>query len=731
MKRWKYKVSGIVQGVGFRPFVYKTAIKYKLYGCVLNNSLGVQIEVEGEEQNLLLFESDLKNNPPVLSHITQIKKEEIKVLNDDKFVIIQSTNSNQKTTLVSPDISACDECRDDIKNNTHFKNYFATNCTNCGPRYSIIKTVPYDRINTSMAKFHMCDKCQNEYLNPFSRRYHAQPIACEKCGPQITLIDNKQNIIIECENPIKEIAKLIKQGHLVAIKGIGGFHIVCDSANEQTIEKLRSFKNRATKPFALMCKDIKQVESFAYINQKEKEILQSKEAPIIILDLKKDNHLSSLIAPNIDKIGCMLTYTPLHIMLFEYLINPIIATSANLGDEPIITSKQKIQEKLPFVEYILDFDRDIVNAIDDSLVQIIENNIQILRLARGYGPKVIQLNSKINENLLAVGANQKSSISLAFRDNIILSPHIGDLGSQKSFDYFLRCIKTFENFYDFKANKIITDLHPNYESSKWAKNQNVKIKKVQHHLGHIYSVMAEHNLQGEYVGFSFDGTGLGDDGELWGGEVFIGDSRKYFFKPLKLLGGEKAIKEPRRIALSMLFDRFSLDEIKKLNLECVKSFSSLELSLLYQAYNKNLNSPKTSSVGRLFDGVASLAGLLQYQSYEGEAGLLCEAVYNKKSNNSYTYCISKKGEISINFDFFDENIVTKFINTLANIIIDISKKEKRKVIFSGGVFQNKTLTSLVIKNLKSENIEFYYNQNTPCNDGGVSLGQIYHNILKL
>jgi hydrogenase maturation protein HypF len=729
MQRVKYTIKGIVQGVGFRPFVYKQAIKNKLTGYVLNNSNGVIIEIEGKIENLEVFDNQLRTSPPPLSNITKIEKEKISIQNDDKFTIIQSKETNTKTTLISPDMAICSDCKKDLKYNTHYKNYFATNCTNCGPRYSIIKTVPYDRANTSMDKFTMCVKCEDEYTNPLSRRYHAQPIACDKCGPQLTLIDNTRNTNIKCNNPIEEIASKIKSGHLVAIKGIGGFHIICDSTNDSTIKKLRQYKKRPTKPFALMCKDIEQIKSFSNINAKEEELLLSKEAPIVILDTNNKFNLSHQIAPNINKIGSMLPYSPLHILLFEHLINPIIATSANLGDEPIITTSKTIKEKLPFIEFILDFDRDIINAIDDSLVQVVDNQIQILRLARGYAPKVINLNNKIDNKILSVGANQKSTISLAYEDKIILSPHIGDLGSNKSFDYFTRTIETFKRFYDFKPDAFISDKHQGYASSKWAKQQNITLKQVQHHLAHIYSVKAEHNLSGDYLGFSFDGTGLGDDETLWGGEIFVGDERKYHFKSIKLLGGEKAIKEPRRVALSLLFDRYRLEETQNLELECVKSFSKIELTMLYQAYIKNLNAPLSSSVGRLFDAVASLSSLCQYQSYEGEAGLLCESVYDKNIKENYTYCISN-GEITIDFDYFDTKIVSKFINTLVKIIIDIAKIEKKDVILSGGVFQNKTLLNLVIKNLKAEKINYYYNQTTPCNDGGISLGQLYYGITK-
>ncbi|QFR48970.1 carbamoyltransferase HypF [Sulfurimonas lithotrophica] len=716
MTRKHYFIEGVVQGVGFRPFIYKVATELGLSGFVKNTPEGVEIELQGCIQSIEDFEKNLKTKLPVLARIDAIESNFIKVEQFQKsFEILQSdaTQNSSKTTLVSPDISVCDDCLKDLKN-TRFKNYFATNCTNCGPRYSIIKTLPYDRKNTSMQKFEMCQECQRDYENPQNRRYHAQPISCPNCGPKLS-------------ESIELAAKKIIEGKIVAIKGIGGFHIVCDARDDNVIRRLRKYKNRPSKPFAIMCQNIEQVKKLAKLNDKEVEILDSKERPIVILNKEQNSLISDLVAPNIDRIGCFLPYTPLHHMLFEFLYFPILATSANLGGEPIITTKEMIKEKLPFVDFILDFDRDIVNAVDDSVVQVVNNKKQVLRLARGYAPKVIKIPFKIDKKILAVGANQKDTIALSFEDNIILSPHIGDLDSLMSLEYFKRTIKTFEDFYDFKPELIVHDKHPNYETTKWAREQNIQLKQVQHHLAHIYATKAEFGLSGEYLGFSFDGTGFGDDKTLWGGEIFVGDKRKYHFKPIKLIGADKAIKEPRRVALSMLFDNYTLEEILELDLACVKEFSSSNIKLLHQSYIKNINSPLSSSVGRLFDAIASMAGLLQMQSYEGEAGLMCEMAYNSDIEDTFKYKIDD-GKINIEYDFFDKNLVSKFINTLVDIVFYISKKEKMDVILSGGVFQNKTLLELIIKKLKDEKIKYYFQQKTPINDGGISLGQIYNYI---
>ncbi|MEA2110552.1 MAG: carbamoyltransferase HypF [Campylobacterota bacterium] len=714
-KRERYRVSGQVQDVGFRPFIYAIAHELKLTGFVKNSCEGVEIEVQGISEMLTLFNDYLFSKLPPLARIDTIEKSKCDPTDDSSFEILQSSSTSAlKTALVSPDIATCKACLDDILHVSRYRGYFATNCTNCGPRYSIIKTVPYDRVHTSMNIFTMCNSCSSEYRDPLNRRYHAQPISCNICGP--TLLAT-----------LEEVATAIKQGKIVAIKGIGGFHLVCDATNDIVIKRLRGFKNRPTKPFAIMCKDVEQVKKLSLLNEKEQELLESKEAPIVIL--KKLNtckqSISELIAPNIDKVGCFLPYTPLHHLLFKQLQNPIVATSANLSDEPIIIDAKEIKERLPFVEFVLDFNRDIINAIDDSLMQVIDGKAQTLRLSRGYAPKIIKLPFKSKNRILAVGANAKNSIAFVIDDSIIISPYIGDLDSLKAFDFFLRTLESFQRFYDFEPDIIVHDKHPSYHTTVWAEQQNAPCIAVQHHLAHIYACKAEFGLSGEYLGFSFDGTGYGDDKTLWGAEVFVGQKRKYTFKPIKLLGGEKAIKEPRRVALSMLFERYSLEEIIKFDLELVKSFKESELKLLYQSYTKNLNAPLSSSIGRLFDAVASFAGLLHLQTYEGEAGLMCEEYYDLHVKEHFSYSITD-GVITVEFDVFDKNIVSKFMNTLVDIVVHISKEEAIDVILSGGVFQNKTLLELIVKALKKEKIRYYFQQETCINDGGIALGQIYY-----
>jgi hydrogenase maturation protein HypF len=747
MHSFRVKVEGIVQGVGFRPFVYNLALKHNINGWVNNDDRGVNILLYSDEKKCKDFIEELKKNPPPLAKISSIKIEKITKIKDYKtFEIIQSTRSNNKSTIISPDMSICDDCIVDINDLDNYRyNYALTNCTNCGPRYSIIKTVPYDRVNTSMNAFKLCDDCKKEYTNPSDRRYHAQPVACEKCGPKIALY-NKYNIILKYNiNAIVKAAELINKGFILAVKGMGGFHLVCDATNDKAVEGLRAKKNRPTKPYAVMFKDINSIKDYTDVNHKEIETLCSKEKPIVLVNKKDDFSLSKLIAPNINHLGCFIAYTPLHHLLFRYVNNPIIATSANLKDEPIIIDKDEILNKLALVvDYILDFDRVIVNACDDSIIQVVKNHNIKLRNARGYSPTSLKLQKTTKKKILALGANQKSTIALGFENNLILSPHIGDLNSIESIEYFERTINTFKRFYDFEADVIVCDKHPNYESTKFAlklkeRNSNIELVQVQHHYAHILSAMAEYNLQKDVLGIAFDGTGYGDDGNIWGGEVFIANTKEYkrvnHISYFKLLGGEMAVKEPKRVALSLLFDNFTLDEILSFDMATTKAFKSNEIKMLHTMWEKGLNAPLTSSIGRLFDAVASFADILHAQSYEGETGLQIEQYYDNSISKHYSYKITNEiidlnpmiKEIILEKDKI--LICSKFINTIVEIIIDISSNYKNlPVVLSGGVFQNRTLLEILIDKFQKQGREFYFSKDVPFNDGGLSVGQVYHLI---
>ena len=728
MIKAKIRVYGTIQGVGFRPFIYKKAIKFKLNGFVLNDSLGVLIEIEGNKENIELFLKEIRKDKPRLSKIDKIEiyiSDEVS--NYQNFEIKKSLNKKNKKVIIPIDSALCSECLSELNDKNNFRyNYPFINCINCGPRYTIIKSLPYDRINTSMSKFKMCKECQSEYEDEHSRRFHAEPISCPNCGLTLSLLDKNFNLKFQNSEAIKDVIKIIKDGKIIAIKGYGGFHLICNGLNEESVKSLRDKKNRKRKPFALMFKNIEEIKKYTYISRKEEEILNSPSAPILLVQKKNLNILNS-VAPNIDKLGVFLPYTPLHYLILKELSFPLIVTSANISHEPIISDIEELRDKNLY-DYILDYDRDIINPCDDSVMMVVENREFMLRRGRGYAPSNIEFN--LSKNVLALGANQKSSIAIGFDNNIILSPYIGDLNSIKSIELFKKSIDKFKYIYNFKPDVIVCDKHPNYESTKFAKNQNIKVIQIQHHYAHTLSVMAEHNLNKKVLATIWDGSGLGDDENLWGGEFFIADLNGYerilHFDYLKLLGGEKAIKEPRRIALSILFDIYGKDAMG-LNNPTINSFSKLELNNLYMIYYKNLNSIKSSSVGRLFDAVASISGVLQKIDYEGESGAILENFYDKNINLFYEFKI--ENNIVKYKDIFTQMlkdkepkiIISKFINSLVELIIKLSYEYDLPMVFSGGVFQNRVLLELIIKKLKDKRI--YFNGEIPSNDGGISLGQ--------
>jgi hydrogenase maturation protein HypF len=742
-KRLKIEVQGIVQGVGFRPFIYQQAKKYSLYGYVLNHGAGVRIEIQGSAEKIEIFLEELQTLAPELSRIDKLDVKDISPVIENEFQIIK-TQTTSTSTMLPADISLCEDCRREMNDpqNRRYQ-YPFINCTNCGPRYTIIDTLPYDRNKTSMKKFSMCKECEKEYNDPSNRRYHAQPISCFDCGPQLQLSDlfdgNIQN-----KNLIKSLCKKVESEEVVAIKGLGGFHIVCDARSEKAVANLRLNKHRATKPFAVMFKNIQEIKKVCKMSKQEEELLLSKERPIVLLQKKQTKKLAVNIAPNIDKLGVFLPYTPLHELLFQYLKNPIVATSANLSDEPIIRKNTELFKKLPLVvQTSLNNNREIINACDDSLVMNVDGENIMLRLARGYAPKSFYSQHYIPKKILALGANQKLTISMAFENSIILSPHIGDLNSLEAVEYFTRTIDTFKRFYNFEPDLIVCDKHPKYETSIWAKDYitqhpQTKLLQVQHHYAHALACMAEHKIEEEVLAFCFDGTGYGDDKTLWGGEVILATPRYYervfHLQEFNLLGGEKAIKEPRRVALSLLFEQFSLEEILELDSELIRSYTPQEIKTLYLMRSKAINSPKTTSMGRLFDGVYALSEHLNVLGYEGESGLILESEANKCTTKS-SYSFELKNNIIVYKDLISDilneknkkRVASKFINAIVEMIYEISQHYKGKsIVLSGGVFQNKVLLQKTIAMCKKNNVRYYIQNQTPVNDGGISLGQIYH-----
>ncbi len=737
MQRVGVWVEGLVQGVGFRPFVYTLAHSHGIDGFVRNTPEGVYMEIEGSKDTIEAFIKDFYHKLPPLARVDSFKKTLLKPLNKKGFVIEHSDYGGSKHSAILPDMAVCDDCLAEMKDpaNRRYK-YPFTNCTNCGPRYSIIKTVPYDRPNTSMDIFKMCPQCQAEYEDPSNRRYHAQPISCPNCGPRLALRRLKDGKVLERdEASIKALANKIKEGAIVAMKGLGGFHLICDALNPKAIQTLRERKNRPTKPFAVLCKDEDMACKYGIFSEAEKKMLTAITKPIVLVYKNPKNPMPKEIAPHTDRLGLFLPYTPLHVTLFEYLDGPIIATSANRSGEPIIYNAKTLIEKLfNVVDYMLDFDREIINASDDSVVQLIDKKPLYLRLSRGLSPFTLPLKSAPNQTVLAVGAEQKNALAILHEKRIIQSPYIGDMHTIEGFEFFTRTLESLKSFYNINPQKIICDKHPQYHTTQWAKSQNLPIEFVQHHHAHICATMLEHNLKGPVLGVAWDGTGYGDDGTIWGGEFLYCEGGKYervgFFEPFKLVGGEVAIKEIWRVAYSILRD------VMGDNVDDLAQFEPFKkrLSLVKKAHSNSINSPLCSSVGRIFDAVAFLSTGLSSVSYDGESGLLIEQLYDKTLEDTYEFSmengvIKYKEQLMCACVDKPEFIITKFINGLVSCIIKLAKIYNVPVVVGGGVFQNKTLLNRLYVELQKESIPLFFPEKIPPNDGGIAFGQLAKYVL--
>jgi hydrogenase maturation protein HypF len=731
--RVAYHIEGIVQGVGFRPFVYTLALRYGLTGFVLNNALGVEIELEGSNERLEAFDKSLLSELPPLARVDVCKKQELSLLGYTDFSIHESEEGAIKSSLVLPDMALCLDCLKELGDSTNRRHhYFFINCTNCGPRYSIIKTVPYDRPHTSMHPFVMCDACQAEYTNPLDRRYHAQPISCSQCGPTVVLKQMDGAVLAHDEEALKLLAQKISEGFIVAMKGMGGFHLICDATNDKAVQTLRDRKKRPTKPFAVMFKDIAAIEEQCLLTAKEKEGVLSQLRPIVLVKRKAltTMTLSSLIAPKIDRLGVFLPYTPLHVMLFTQLNTPIIATSANCSGEPILYDAISLEERLgEIVDVYLDYNREIINSSDDSIVQYIDDKPLLMRLSRGLAPLSFRLKTDEKRSILAVGAHQKNAVAIYLNGQVIVSPYIGDLDTLVGFELFIKTLQSLEQFYDFKPDLIAGDLHPNYATTQWAKTQDVPFIQIQHHYAHILSAMFEYRLDEKVLGIAWDGTGYGEDGTIWGGEFLLCDTHGFervaHFEPFCLLGGDASIKETRRVLASIMWDLESRGHEVGKSLE--KYFTPSELKNLKQLYTKKINAPLCSSLGRIFDAVAVLCGMEGRVSYDGESGLFIESLYDATIQEAYSFTC-KEGVIEYKEAFlemiYDEPrvIASKFINALAHLIVEMAQTYPYKVILSGGVFQNRTLLEKV---LTCKELTFISQHQIPPNDGGICVGQLY------
>ncbi|WP_345887336.1 carbamoyltransferase HypF [Shewanella algae] len=798
-----FNIKGIVQGVGFRPWIFQLAKRFQLTGHVLNDGQGVSILVQGPEMALAGFRAALDTERPPLCRIDELTVSHAQVQDLQDFTIAHSSAGQAAAIVtVGSDKSSCDACLAEIRdpNNRHF-GYPFTNCTHCGPRYTIIRNLPYDRHNTAMAGFALCDACRQAYEDPMDRRYHAQPVSCPKCGPELTLRGAGGAILAKREQALAQTIALIEQGKILAIKGLGGFHLICDAGNHDAVTELRRRKCRPAKPLALMMPSIEFAKQYAEGSSAEWQLLSSQERPIVLM-AKKQHHadapaLSSAIAPDIDRLGLFLPYTPLHTLLLDGLQRPLVATSANRSGEPIITDGDEVLQQLgkpplAVVDAILDHNRPIINGCDDSVVQMLDDELQVLRLARGYAPLSLPSKSLASMNtaskslasksaegnssnklpsLLAVGPQQKNTLALNIGNQLYLSPHIGDLFSVEAEGYFERTLQSFHRLYRFEPEAIIRDKHPDYASSRWAERQSARQLEVQHHFAHLLAVMAANDYSGKVLGFSFDGTGLGDDNQLWGGELLLADCQGFqrlaTLSPMTLLGGEQAIREPWRLLYSLLLQNHDIEELQQLAVFAAEP--SAKLANLGKLASSGIG-PKSHSIGRLFDAAAALLANLRLSQYEGQAGIILETLARRaiaagkqqsaeklglelklehelEPTNSRTELVFGQWQSAPLFSALlqawrtepdSELLALAFIQAIGKGIFAAALKARNwlkaegidelPLVLSGGVFQSRLLSEYCHRELAR--LEFHRLKPglVPVNDGGIALGQLWYGL---
>ncbi|WP_026486851.1 carbamoyltransferase HypF [Caldanaerobius polysaccharolyticus] len=753
--RKKIYVYGIVQGVGFRPFIYNLSKKLGIRGYIKNTSYGVYIDAQGSPEALEELLDEIKRNPPLLSVIQSVKVVELREKDYSDFKIVQSQDDGGFLP-VSPDMGICDECLAELfdRGNRRYR-YPFINCTNCGPRYSIIKDIPYDRPMTTMARFAMCPDCQREYNNPSDRRFHAQPNACAVCGPRVSWVDcNGQDFLLFGEDAVKKAVNFLKKGRIVAIKGVGGFNLAVDATDEEAVKRLRERKHRYEKPLAVMAADVNAVRSFAEVSPAEEKLLASQRRPIVLLKKRPGTTcIAPSVAPGVDTIGVMLPPAPLHYLIACDFGRPLVMTSGNLSEEPIAKDNDEALERLKGIaDGLLIHDRDIFARIDDSVAMVVDGEEVLIRRARGYAPQPILYQAWLNKSqkppkslqVIAVGPHDKVTVCLARDGYFFVSQHIGDMESIKTFEYFQETIERYKKLFRIKPEIIAYDMHPDYITTQYAEAaKDLKKIAVQHHHAHIVSCMVDSGLSGKVIGVAYDGTGYGDDGRLWGGEIMIADlggySRYYHLKYIPLIGGASAIKKIYKTGLAYMFESGSDFKLFE------QSIDQKELCLLKAQWEKRINAPEVSSMGRLFDAVAAVLGIRHYVSYEGQAAAQLESLIDEKASGYYEYSIESdplgqgKGVINpvntVVSAYRDLEageplgaIALRFHNSIVRFTVDAVERVGRltgvlDVVLTGGVFQNRYLLSNIKSQLKSKGFNVYVHSKVPCNDGGISLGQ--------
>ena len=744
MNTYRIQIEGLVQGVGFRPFIYRLAGSLKLCGTVENRNNGVFIFVNTDAKSLENLIERIKDQAPQHSRIEKISVEKIEDIRFSGFSIITSGNVSDDITSISPDIAVCADCLADMELQAHRRGYPLINCTNCGPRFSIIKGVPYDRSMTTMAGFEMCVKCSKEYKDISDRRFHAQPVACNSCGPFYTIHYNNRN-----DNRISHVTSiaslLITEGSVVALKGTGGYHLICDANIEKTVENLRISKAREGKPFAVMCRDIYAVDKIGFLSDEEREIITSWRRPVVLLESKGQLPLS--VSNGLNTVGVALPYMPFHYLLFEELkIDTIVFTSANFSDEPVVISDDKALAEFPkLAAAVITYNREIYNRTDDSVCRVIKGNEFIIRRSRGYAPSPVKLAVK-TEGIFGAGAELTNCFALGKGNQVILSQHIGDLKNAETLDFYTTSFKRFSKMFRFNPEIIAKDLHPDYLSSSFAEQLatelKISIEHVQHHHAHIASCMADNRLNEKVIGVALDGVGLGTDGNIWGGEFMIADlcnfERAMHFEYVTISGGDKVSPEPWRSGISYL-NKYAGDAITGMNTLKIREIGMEKISLYRNLLNKEINTCQYSGAGRLFDAVAAITGVCLYSSYQAEAPMRLESIIKQGISRSYDFEI-RGNEISFEKTITDilsdlekekpaGEISTVFHNTVARSVVEgikiLSRMSGiRKVVLSGGTFQNKYLSENIINELSGEKYFVYFHNQVPSNDGGLALGQV-------
>ncbi|HOJ31387.1 MAG TPA: carbamoyltransferase HypF [bacterium] len=755
MKRIEIIITGVVQGVGFRPFVYRVARKHNIRGFVKNTIAGLIIEAEGKIENVENFLKEIKEGPPVSARIKSVYVRNISVKNSKNFLITKSNGDLIEKPEIPPDIAICPQCRNEIIDSKNRRFWYPfTNCVDCGPRFTIIDKLPYDRENTTMRSFKMCKECLEEYKNPENRRFHAQTNCCEKCGPQVFLTDRHGRRICESRNAIEQAGYFLLNAKIVAVKGIGGFHLACDAVSITAVKNLRTRKGREEKPFALMARDIETIRKYCELSDTEIDYLVSPAAPIILLKKKGQKRWFDYVAPGNKYLGVMLPYSGIHQLIFES--NPdielLVMTSGNISEEPIcIDNEEAIKRLSGIADYFLFHDRTISSGCDDSVMRIFpDRNVLITRRSRGYAPESMMLPFTAKKQILACGADNKNVFGLVSKNNLYLSHHIGDLEHVLNFESYRRAIEKYVSILKIKPDLVVYDAHPEYFSSSLAMSDEFfkEAKKIPifHHHAHVCSSMIENHLPDKPVlGLAFDGTGYGADGTLWGSEFLLSDYKHFqrlaHLKYVRLPGGERAIKQIWRIAVSYLVDAFDGEIPAKF----FKNIDANKVSFISDMIKKGINSPYACGLGRIFDAVSCLCGIRNEANYEGQAAIELEAMLTEGRNDtpvSYDFDITREsGQIVIDHKKIIRGVVDdllggkdagsvsyKFHLTVVKFTVDVCHLLREQthisdVVFSGGSFQNVFLYTNIKRMLEKDGFKVYSHKIIPTNDGGIAAGQ--------